>query len=402
LGLIYKNALKPLHDNVVQPGVDKGLKILHGVWTKIVPAVPKAAQAASLEIAGFYESTVNELAAAALIFGSGGKPLLSLSLPVVDGSTHKLCMKAFDAIEGALDMPFQNTPLKDIGAIAIEPIKALINGLGASDQFCELGDSGSSDTSQALKQLGKNQCDSNQSIKDQCQKASDAQAKASRVAAACSGWSPDLNPPKPMPDPDCPNVQALQDTADSEQQLCDDGQKRCQDKTNDAANNVPKNATPGQGSSQGKEPAKVDDNWWNGTDPAQLLAVERGDGKSVTYSPKFVKVASQGRVEMADPSDLKGQTFSLSQAEFFYDKGGDWDTVNADEDAMWNFHWRARFRLVNPKVFGAQGVILDGVELELGAKIGSGVVTNPSLVPAKVTLARDVLNLTPPMSMVLH
>ncbi len=101
-------------------------------------------------------------------------------------------------------------------------------------------------------------------------------------------------------------------------------------------------------------PAGLVDGWHNGVSSgslsAQIIAVITTDGTGMAptnVSPKFVSIAGQNKVTMSGPSLLKGQQNSWAQAEFFYDDvQPDWGT--SQPDAMWNFYWRARFRLSNP------------------------------------------------------
>jgi hypothetical protein len=137
------------------------------------------------------------------------------------------------------------------------------------------------------------------------------------------------------------------------------------------------------------------------------MAVEYGEGQSTNYSPKFVKIGSRDHVSMAGPDSTKGQTFSASQAEFFYDCSGSWDSCDNDQEAMWNFHWRARFRLSNPSIFNLDSVANIFLEGRMAAQIISdtAAMSPPiwsSASPARIQLGRDLLNLTPPMSMALH
>jgi len=63
---------------------------------------------------------------------------------------------------------------------------------------------------------------------------------------------------------------------------------------------------------------------------------------------------------------------AVAQAEFFYDgckPPGNWQPdCDDNEEAMWNFHWRARLRLVNPDAF-LLGKLLQGEELAMKGKI---------------------------------
>ncbi len=409
LTLFEKETLQPLHDNVVKPLVTDALEALHDVEQGIPTAVPPVAQAAAFEINALYGPTVNPYVSTATIFMSGGAPVAGVRLPVKPGTTHTLCMKSFDAVKGALDSVLNGLD------IMVSPIEAVANAVNASDFFCELGGGGKApDVSAQLSSIGQSQCDSNKTITDACNKARDERSNVSRLQQACSGWSPDADPPTTPPDPDCPGIPQLDATATADQDTCDSAKQTCSDTNKSKSSGPPpSNSTPSQGGggSTGKEPAAVDhDNWWNGSDKAQILAVTYSDGKSVTYSPKFVAIASQGGVKMPDPSTLNGNLTSASQAEFFYDCPGKWDDCDKDEEAMWNFHWRARFRLVNPGVFGffVPSVPIYAPEAVVSAKLATQAAHDAAhprwsdASPASLQFAWDVKNLFPPMSMALH
>src|SRR6202044_388504 len=109
-------------------------------------------------------------------------------------------------------------------------------------------------------------------------------------------------------------------------------------------------------------PAGVDPNWYNGIQKAQIFSglLSNSDGtKRVGVSPQFVSIAGQGKVQMNGPSLAKGQTASWSQAEFFYDQSGAWSGMSPN--AMWNFYWRARFRMSSPNsLLGTDAAVIAG------------------------------------------
>lgn len=389
----YNNFEKPLHDDL-KPLVGDALEALHDAEQDIPTAVPVVAQLASEEIIGDYEPLLSAIDVAGLFIG-GETPLAATPLPVKDGTTHKLCMKSFDALKGAL-----GAVTGGIESVVVGPILALANLVGESDLFCELGGNGTApNLSSQLNSTGSGQCSSNPDITATCQQASADEQTASNLQNTCAGWAP----PRPPPDPQCPNLDGIQSNADAEQQTCADKKKRCQDNVDNKSNAAPASSSmPSSQSSDGsgKEPAAVDHSkFWNGTDKAQILAVEYGSGSFVTYSPRFVKFASQGAIRMNDPSAI--QRTAVSQAEFFYDAAGTWDSIDGDQDTMWNFRWRARFRLVNPSVFFP----VYALEAPTAAQIASDL-SRSSLgsftSPAKDQLVLDIANLLPPMSMTLH
>jgi hypothetical protein len=409
-----------LHDQV-SPRVDDALKALHnveqGVWR-----MPNLAQGASLAIVDKYNPPIaNDLVGAAAIFvgkGSSGTSLVGSSLPVTWGTTHKLCMKAFDAVKGVLHSIIGTDAL-------IGPVEDIADAIGASDYFCELGDQGQpGDTSQIINDAGSAKCTADKNITTQCNTAAQDQGNVNTLAAKCPGWLDDPPPTTDPPFPECTSLPQMQMNAQAEQNQCDNMKSSCSQGVQNGASTVssgnvqnPQTSqsastnNQNQGSGNDKQPTKVSDDWWNGCAQGQILTVQYSEGKGVTYSPQFVAVASRGGVSMSDPSALKGQLTSASQAEFFYDCSGAWGDkgCNKDEDALWNFHWRARFRLVNANIFTAfsapiylpEGMMVKNILMQVAYD-----AQHPrwiSIAPAAVQYAIDYENVTrPPMSMTLH
>jgi hypothetical protein len=288
---------------------------------------------------------------------------------VVDGTTDKLCKEAFKA---SGDLIQSVLPVKlGLGAI-MGTLGSAISSLGLNQAFCELG-SGSADLQSATQAAGAQVC------QDQQQKASAAldqsNANLSQVEAQ-NGWAPDGTPPASP-------TQAQLDAVNSAQ--ADVAQKQATyDATQNCASNVSSDSNGGgaaalkkvsnagtvQGTSGNKNPAQVDPAWHNGIDAAQIVGVVLADSTNVKFvnrASKFEQIAAQYHTQDTVKYDSPGNAVlgvslgpvdptmnAWAQAEFFYDCSGDWQSSgcnNNDQEAMWNFHWRARFRLVNPDVF---------------------------------------------------
>ena len=190
-GNAYNDFEKPLHDEV-KPLVGDALEALHDAEHDIPTAVPAAAQLASEEIIRDYEPLLSAVDIAGLFIG-GETPLAAVSLPVKDGTTHKLCLKSFDALQGAL-----GAVTGGVGSLVVGPILALADLVGASDIFCELGgNDGAPDMSKHLNSAGSDQCTSNPDITRTCQQASTDEQAASNLQNTCAGWAPPAQPPDP-------------------------------------------------------------------------------------------------------------------------------------------------------------------------------------------------------------
>ncbi len=89
--------------------------------------------------------------------------------------------------------------------------------------------------------------------------------------------------------------------------------------------------------------------WHNGSAESQVASILTANGHATSfanYDTQFVSIAAQGKVKMPEPTLASGQTEAWAQAEFFYDSSGPWKSLV--DDAMWNFYWRARYRLTKP------------------------------------------------------
>ncbi len=422
---VQQEVLQPMHDDVVKPAVQDALKALHTVAGGIPDIAGTAMLAGAEEIASKYKPTVTFTPLPPLVYISGSTLPLSpvwTNLPVESGSTSVLCAKAFDALSGALDMVFSGA------STILAPVKAVAMAVGINDYFCELGGSSSAPDPSALqKQVGSTQCGSNQDIQTQCQTATSERQALGPLEAQC-GYSGDT-PPDPVPanqPAQCASLSQQISQADGDQSQCDQMKKSCQDGANSgspqcgnisdstlqarcqsaqtsAQNNLNSSSSSNNG---GMEPTRVKKSWHNGINDAQLLAIVNSDGQPTKLSPKFVAIASQNKITAPDPTMPSGQLSSWSQAEMFYDCSAAWTTCDDHEESMWNFYWRARFRLVNLNIFGIGAVQPIASEVLWGKQIGIDAVKAATklkgMTPAKIQLAVDLPNVIPPGTPSLH
>jgi hypothetical protein len=158
---------------------------------------------------------------------------------------------------------------------------------------------------------------------------------------------------------------------------CEKDVKQQQQQQQQAAQQSANNASNGSSNSTGdKRPAAVKDGWHNGIADAQIAGVTHSsdDRNNTSYSPKLVNIADQKR-RTINKASFEQQS-AWGQAEFFYDCSGDWtgNACNNDEEAMWNFHWRARFRMVNGDAYlGGQAISVADAAMRL--KIGVDLAT---------------------------
>jgi hypothetical protein len=322
----FVETLQDFESNVLNPAVDDALTALHGAWTAIADATPAAALLGAAEMQSKYPVQ--------LLPGAFGQSVLpGTSLPVQDDSLDKLCDEA-DQDVGNL-----------IGGIMPGPIGSIVGGAITSvlnmapSYFCGL--SGGSTTPPDASSLAcgiatGQQCDQADAATQNYDSLVAADASPALITAAYN------------------QMQNLDNACSTAQSNCNDGGLSAS--AADAGLPTGSNQTS---STSDEAPAGVVSSWHNGCTNAQIISGLLADNASqsrVGTSPQFVAIAGQGKVTMNGPDLAKGQTASWSQAEFFYDQGGDWSGL--DPDAMWNFYWRARFRLSNPNALAGTDAAL--------------------------------------------
>ena len=364
-------------DNETKQPIDLALEALHGAEQGVKYATPAAAFGGAQEIAGKYSPLVMLPAA---IFGStigtggsgpGSGSNSSFALPVEDGTTDKLCREAFKADGELLQAVFPSVIGGAMSAV-LGMLSGIISSIGADDAFCELG--GSAPNTQQLTQAASGKiCQQQQQTA--CDAATQAQTNLQNVEAQ-NGWAADGTPPANPTQAQTDAVNAAQTDASQKQASCNSAQNCQNDVNNDtngagaAAQQKVNSAGTTQGTSGNKNPAQVLSTWHNGIDDAQIVGVVLADSNGVKFvnqASKFEQIAAQFHTTDTVKYDSPGNAVlgvslgpldptmnAWAQAEFFYDCSGDWQSSgcnNNDQEAMWNFHWRARFRLVNPDVF---------------------------------------------------
>lgn len=101
-----------------------------------------------------------------------------------------------------------------------------------------------------------------------------------------------------------------------------------------------------------------EDEWVNGGPSAQYLAVlELNLAEATEVGAAGVAVGGFGA---ARPRDVPaGAGVAFAQAELYYDCDGGWhdDACNGGDEALWNFRWRARLRMVNPEADAVKDIV---------------------------------------------
>jgi hypothetical protein len=283
-------------DAELTPFIDAALTGLNGGWKAVRDVTPALAEASALEMEKKYDSVVSIGTSDPASSGDLPDPdPANFKLPVEDGSLDKLCKEAGDAIGGIFGL------LIGGNAAVGKGIGSVLGGLAGSDPgyFCQLPG-----------------------------------ATASPPTSACS-------------DPSLPSFPA---------EGGDDAAAAAKNACLDAAAGA--KSTPLSGSASDYAPAQVRQTpssgsplgWYNGVAESQIVTILSANSHATAfanYDTQLVSVAGRGKVKMDSPTALSGQTESWAQAEFFYDASGAWSGLV--DDAMWNFYWRARYRLTRPK-----------------------------------------------------
>jgi hypothetical protein len=281
--------------------IDDALQGLHKGWQAVRDTTPELAEAGALEMEEKYSPLID--LAGSLPAAGKSLPTDAGKLPIEDGTLNKLCDEAGNAIGGITAHLMGGSAKLAKGLDG--PLDALINADPA--YFCQLPGM----TSQAPDATGST-CNDAES-----QTSSDADAGAQ-------------------------------------------AKKACDDASSGSASGAG-TALSGPGSAYTPAQIRQSTPWWNGIGEAQIASLLTTSSRGIAFAnhdPKLVKIASVGKVEMPSPTVASGQTAAWAQAEFFYDAPGAWRDL--EEDAMWNFYWRARFRLTRPKALPqAAGDLID-------------------------------------------
>ncbi len=335
--------LQEFESNVLNPAVDNALQGLNTAWNAIADATPAAAIAGAEEMQSKYPVTM-----APGVFSSGLPPS-TMSLPVTDDSLDKLCNEA-DSDVGNL---ISDVVPGAIGSLLGGALTAVLNL--APSYFCGLP--GGSSSPPDLSGLTNSACGN--ATGQACNQADAATQNYNQLVAQDASASA---------------IASAQSQMNGYNNVCNQTQSNCSDAGSSASSSLGSNQSSGGGD---EAPAAVNSDWYDGCAAGQIMSGLLSDSSSqsrVGVSPKFVSIAGQGKVTMNGPDITKGQTASWAQAEFFYDQGGPWSGMSPN--AMWNFYWRARFRLSNPNSLGGDTALVAGYADAASLRWGAAVVAD--------------------------
>ncbi|GAC1351635.1 MAG: hypothetical protein NVSMB1_06530 [Polyangiales bacterium] len=344
----------------INPTIDNTLTGLSNAAEAVKTAVPIAAAGAGIYIASKYAPTTTAVAVPVY-------PLIKpddLELPVEKGSTTVLCDKAKKAVTEVVKYAFSKMLGGVIGGAA-GTLVGLLEGIPLPDFYCALGGGGEApnmgkENEKSAEGKCKGKVNKLSTAEEDARRKKDELRKELRIDAE---RDPDLylSPGDCVSDPDMPSCIAQSrgsdrwSTAVAEQenaarevgrfdydQCTKDALKDCRDKQTKIQKNRQKDDGAAK-SGNGKEPHKVKSGWFNGTDDAQWIWVLNGTAPSVASS-RLVQMAGYDKVKT---SESEGPHLAAAQSEFFYDCDKDWKQCDEAEEAMWNFRWRPRLRLLN-------------------------------------------------------
>ncbi len=312
-------------DETLTPIIDEALQGLHVAWTAVKDATPALVEA----------TVVPEMIKHYPLISQGLEltppPALgSFELPVENGSNDKLCKEAGKAVGAIIGDLLGGGSSSGLGKV-LGDITSAIDGADPS-YFCQLPGTSVGPAPSSLCDTANN-------------------------AATSAGGAP---------------FDAGEDAGAAIQSAC---------------SGKGKTGTPLSGAAEEYSPAQVrtDPPWWNGINDAQIGTALTASDKAIqfaNYDPKFAKIAAHGAITVKDPSATSGQTLAFAQAEYFYDQPGAWPGLQ--DDAMWNYYWRARFRLTRPSTWAdGLGTIVDATALGFGTSVTEGEASG--LVSKNVT-----------------
>lgn len=362
--LAFKGAgeVQTLISNLKNP-IDNALKALSAAQRGIARVVPLAACAGGTIVGNKY-APATTLAVSAI-----GEATITGGLPVEEGTGGRLCYEAGRAFAELLWWAVPDF-LQDMkGGTAGDRFAGVVGKIvdRGGAYFCENGSGGSApNLDDVLDDTANEHCDAKRDdLAQKYQEANSAwHAKCSEYGVVCTdpvffggpasmGDTSSVTPASRRTELN--DLKTGRDDAQTKYEEFDWGACKNQkmgDMRNDIQNNGGQQSSGG-GSSENMTPKKTKADWRNGVKPTQVMGWALGDKRFIRMAPKGVKVGAM-RSRTDEIETPHGADFASSQAEYFYDCPGEWQGNQCNgqhrddnEDAMWHFKWRARFRRYN-------------------------------------------------------
>lgn len=406
--------------NSTREPINKAIKALSKVQVGIAKGTPLASTAGSIMVGNKYSPMVS--------FAAGFiDHRRAAGLQVEESTEDKLCGKAGESVPALLRMIFDKVGLGPVGAIfgRLEgAVGKLVRAGGA--YFCEIGSGGASPDAvmnDMFREGAQETCNGRQDgLRQQYNKdVNDLRSYCSANNATC-GIDP-FNPTRVQvqtSDQTSPAARAriseLQSAANASGQAYasfDEDRCRRDEEARFRRDAQGGGATPGQSqppaNGQGMTPKRLiasgTDEFYDGCPMSQIIGWSWSNKAILDASPGGVRIASFSRPESAVAANQpafagggfagQGVPAAIAQAEYFYDCGaGTFRTsrdCDLDEEAMWHFRWRPRFRRYNEPYSDVKVVttILAGAyRFHLGRQVAARGLTG--LHPANIALRAEV------------
>jgi hypothetical protein len=329
--------------NATRPVINQTIKALHLVQDALQYIVPPAALAGSYQIGTRYRPIVRSSAATSPRLLGGG-------LPIRNDGESKLCQKAGEAVATILGEIIRVPPVPGVSKLIGKAVKK------GGFYFCEIGSGGAApDFSEEIDEAAKDGCKAEKE-----QAAAEARRAEERYDAACRRMQCNGAREKDLSPAEESELMRLQSQIDAAQRKLAQGESEadCRERKRREINRGFTTQQPEKqrnSNGQGMVPKRMEQNFRNGIDRAQVIAVAEGNFDSLRKGGQGVKVGSW-RTPITIEAPLEAR-FAVAQAEFFFDCRGPWTADdcngrNNDGNAMWRMRWRARLRRYDDRVGG--------------------------------------------------
>lgn len=288
----------------VEPVINTLLQTMSKLQKAVAITFPIIAEEKALSTAKLYKNPVDGgLMISDSLIPSGSR----LGLPVEEDSFTKLCEKAGEFVGEFALAPFA------VFGVPTKWASGLVGGLVAMAPSYFCGDSGGGSSGGSGSGSGSGGGQKPSSVDDAAKQICDSQAEAIKKANEELG---------------------------KKKKLTFDYDKCIEDQKKNMKDVEAASFSSGGGSSNGKTPKKVVEGAKNGGKEFQITAFIWADMKLSNMANKRVRLPAWG-AKVAKAPSFWGKV-QFSEAEFYYDGSGSWDSLK--EDAMWNMRWRARLR----------------------------------------------------------
>lgn len=371
--MVAAQAVQSAIDATREP-INQSLNALSLTQDGISTLTPSAARAGALVMVGDkYAPGVSRVGVAHV--GS------ETSLPIASGSQDKLCKEAGRAAGGLATWAIGKGGLGAVDSDASSWLEDSFGKIASTSPmyFCEIGSAtGDPDMSELFDDAAEKRC-ANASEENEQKSLTETenawQQKCREYGVTCTGTDEKGKPLEKgtqegttSPDKQAEldrlrlsrdqNARALREFKEAtktdpnfsllrsscEKWAVDDAKRR-QREQNDLAKEQRQQA--GEDGENNVAPKKVDPDFHNGHEDAQVMGGALLDTSRLRRSSRLVRVGAWQNAKRGDRAPAVAELPSWAQAEYFYDCAGTWEQCDDDENAMWHLKWRPRLRRWN-------------------------------------------------------